>query len=108
MYDQVRKDEQALSLIKLVIGRKTSAMQLSKALDNSVELFFGVRSISPKIAFSFVTFLLAKQKCYISCGDVSLITTYIHLKNKAIAVKTVSFTELQFMQKFGSWLVLSF
>ncbi len=37
-------------------------MQLKEALDNSVQLFFGARSISPKIAFSFVTFLLAKQK----------------------------------------------
>ena len=28
----------------------------------SVELFFGVRSVSPKIAFLFVTFSLAKQR----------------------------------------------
>ncbi len=37
-------------------------MKLNSVVDNSVELFFGVRSISPKIAFLFVTFSLAKQR----------------------------------------------
>jgi len=30
--------------------------------DNSVELYFGRRSLWPKLAFFFVTFFLAKQK----------------------------------------------